>query len=387
MQAVPRVVSTAPDGGDAREFLQDAFGSPGELASMVFLKGYQWPFDARKVAGGSSLIDILVYIETVVRGRRVYLDYRANPAGFRFERLTDEARQYLANSRALLDTPLARLQAMNPAAVTLYREHGIDLATGPLEVAVCAQHNNGGLAANHWWESVNIRHLFPVGEVNGSHGIYRPGGSALNSGQVGGFRAAEFIAKRYGAWTLDTGLAVAAEQAAVRDARRWSALRGGRHWREERAELQARMSAAGAHVRSRPGLSGAMAEAEAQWKRIATDGCAAAAAEMAEAWTTRQLCFAHLVYLAAVRFAVESGAGSRGSSIVLDSAGTPIHPSLGPEWRLVPADRDFLGQVLETRADPGGTVHNRWVPCRPLPQTDAWFETAWAAHRRGAIYE
>ncbi|MGM0680565.1 MAG: preprotein translocase subunit YajC, partial [Pseudomonadota bacterium] len=32
---------------------------------------------------------------------------------------------------------------------------------------------NGGLAGNIWWESENIRHLFPVGEVNGSHGVYR----------------------------------------------------------------------------------------------------------------------------------------------------------------------------------------------------------------------
>jgi len=37
----------------------------------------------------------------------------------------------------------------------------------------------------------------PVGEVNGSHGIYRPGGSALNSGQVAGFRAAEYISHKY----------------------------------------------------------------------------------------------------------------------------------------------------------------------------------------------
>ena len=49
---------------------------------MVFLKGYQWPFDSRKIAGGSSLVDILVYIETVIKGRRVFLDFRENPAGF-----------------------------------------------------------------------------------------------------------------------------------------------------------------------------------------------------------------------------------------------------------------------------------------------------------------
>jgi len=71
-----------------------------------------------------------------------------------------------------------------------------------LEIALCAQHNNGGLAASLWWESVNLAHLFPVGEVNGSHGVGRPGGAALNAGQVGGMRAAEFIAARYAGATL-----------------------------------------------------------------------------------------------------------------------------------------------------------------------------------------
>jgi len=74
--------------------------------------------------------------------------------------------------------------------------NGIDLSSEYLEIAVCAQHNNGGLCRNIWWES-NIKHFFPVEEVNGSHGVYRPGGSALNSGQVGSLRAAEFIVARY----------------------------------------------------------------------------------------------------------------------------------------------------------------------------------------------
>ena len=50
---------------------------------MVFLKGYQWPFDPRKADGGSSIMDILVYIETVNKGRQVFLDFRRNPEGFR----------------------------------------------------------------------------------------------------------------------------------------------------------------------------------------------------------------------------------------------------------------------------------------------------------------
>ena len=190
MQVVPRVFSADTDGVE-REFLADAFGSPATAADAIFLKGYQWPFSAGN-ARGSSLVDILVYIETVLKGRRVFLDYRRNPAG-----LVDvaasvgaEAREYLEKSGATGPTPFTRLQAMNPKAIDLYRDHAIDLETEPLEVAVCAQHNNGGLAGDIWWESTNIRHLFPIGEVNGSHGVTRPGGTALNAGQVGAWRAA-----------------------------------------------------------------------------------------------------------------------------------------------------------------------------------------------------
>jgi hypothetical protein len=92
------------------------------------------------------------------------------------------------------------------------------------------------------------------------------------------------------------------------------------------------------------------------------------------------------VYLEAVRFAVQSGAGSRGSSMVLDPGGTRAHDRLGPEWSFAPPNPDFLARVLETTAAPDGTVESAWVPRRPLPKTDAWFETAWAAFRNGGIY-
>ena len=85
---------------------------------------------------------------------------------------------------------------MNSPAIQLYRDHGIDLASESLEIGICAQHNNGGLKGNIWWES-DLKHPFPVGEVNGSHGVTRPGGSALNSGQVGSYRAALFISRKY----------------------------------------------------------------------------------------------------------------------------------------------------------------------------------------------
>ncbi len=387
VQVVPRFVSTAPDGvSDPQEFMRPYFDTVGEMASMVFLKGYQWPFDWRKVQGGSSIVDILVYVETVLKGRRVFLDFRTNPEGFSFAALSDEARTYLTLSEALLETPIARLAKMNPGAIDLYRDHGIDIATEPLEVAVCAQHNNGGLAANLWWESLNMKHLFPVGEVNGSHGVYRPGGSALNAGQVGGFRAAEYIGHRYQGWTLEASAATEAARSAAAEVLRYvarSAEQPGRPWRVEREEFQTRMSRAGAHIRSLEALRAAVPEAWAQWEHLRVSGDPS---NPIESLRNRQLCFAHAVYLETLAFALASGTGSRGSSVTLDPQGLKVHAFLDESWRIIPENETFRDSVLETMAAPDGTVHCAWVPRRPLPQPDSWFETAWARFRDGAIY-
>lgn len=391
MQSVPAFVSTGADGAsEEHEFLQEYFASPGEMCSLIFRKGYQWPFDAGRVSGGSSLIDILVYIETTIRGRRVFLDYRRNPDGFSPEGLSEEAYRYLQNSDALLATPIERLRRMNPQAIEMYRSHGIDITAEPLEIAVCAQHNNGGLAANIWWESINIRHLFPVGEVNGSHGVYRPGGSALNSGQVGGFRAAEYISNRYRGWTLTESEVRKAVGSAVEATRDWmeKCVDGERSWQEERNEFQGRMSLAGAHIRSSGVISGAVREAQKQWHRMETRGCTfSSPAGKIEALLNRQLCFAHAVYLDAIRYEIQSGVGSRGSSLVLGEEGVPLGAGPGDDWRKVPENSDFREQVLETVATPDGKARHRWVPRRPVPREKTWFETGWERFREGRIYD
>jgi succinate dehydrogenase/fumarate reductase flavoprotein subunit len=390
MQVIPRFISTAADGqSDEKEFLPEYFDTTGEMCSNVFLKGYQWPFDSRKVVGGSSIVDILVYIETVLRGRRVFLDFRRNPDGFQFDELSAEALEYLTKSEALQDTPLARLHQMNPGAIELYRKRDIDIAAEPLEIAVCAQHNNGGLAGNHWWESINCEHLFPVGEVNGSHGVYRPGGSALNSGQVGSFRAAEFIANRYADWSVDEkAVAEAATQKAT-DLAEWIGRSGSAEstWQAEREEFQQRMTKAGAHIRSADELRRAVEEAWRHFERIESSGCRFSdTGDLPEALRNRHLCFAHAVYLEAVLFALESGVGSRGSAMVVDPGGPRVHDRLGDEWRIAAENMEFRDKVQETHVRAGGKVENRWVGRRPLPESDVWFETAWARFRNGDIY-
>jgi succinate dehydrogenase/fumarate reductase flavoprotein subunit len=200
-QAIPRYFSTDKNGKDEKEFLNEYFPDYKRLSRAIFLKGYQWPFDTDKISGfGSSLIDLLVYREKEEKGRRVFLDFTRNLTWdgkdtFQLQVLRKSVHHLQSQVHCLIH-PLERLSAMNAPAVDLYREHSIDLAAQPIEIGICAQHNNGGLKGNIWWES-DLRHLFPVGEVNGSHGVYRPGGAALNSGQVGSYRAAQFISRRY----------------------------------------------------------------------------------------------------------------------------------------------------------------------------------------------
>ncbi len=191
-QVLPRYISVDADGKET-EFLYDKLG--GESLGLIFSKGYQWPFDTRKTES-SSKVDLLV-AEEVKSGNRVYLDFMKNPRGLEdgFDILPPEAYTYLERSGALFGTPIERLKKMNEGAIELYKSHGIDLFKEYLEIAVCAQHSNGGVAVDENWQS-EISGLYAVGEAAGTFGVYRPGGSALNSTQVGSLRAAEHIAKK-----------------------------------------------------------------------------------------------------------------------------------------------------------------------------------------------
>ena len=191
-QVLPRYISVDENGNES-DFLYDKLGA--DSLGLIFLKGYQWPFDTRKV-NGSSKIDLLV-AEQIKKGYRVYLDFTQNPKGLEdgFDLLPDEAYDYLERSGALFGTPIERLEKMNAGAIALYASHGIDLYSERLEIAVCAQHCNGGVAVDGNWQS-EIDGLYVAGEAAGTFGVYRPGGSALNSTQVGSLRAAEHISKR-----------------------------------------------------------------------------------------------------------------------------------------------------------------------------------------------
>ena len=192
MQVIPRFVSV-DENGNEHEFLSDYFEDIHKAYSFVFLKGYQWPFSYGR-AMESSQIDFAVHSETS-KGRKVYLDYRKNPADFTFEKLSIEAKDYINSTECMADTPYIRLQKLNSKAIDVYLRQGINLETDMLRIAVCAQHNNGGVYADNNFES-DIRGLYVIGEAAGTFGLSRPDGSALNDTQVSGLVCAGHIANK-----------------------------------------------------------------------------------------------------------------------------------------------------------------------------------------------
>ena len=394
-QVLPRYVSTDQDGNDEQEFLNEYFKDPGTMLDAVFLKGYQWPFDPKKVEDyASSLIDILVYNETVIKGRRVFMDFMKNPTWgskdgeLNFSILGEESYQYLENSNALFGTPIERLAHMNQPAIDLYKDHDIDLKSEYLEIAVCAQHNNGGLYGNLWWES-NLKHFFPVGEVNGSHGVYRPGGSALNSGQVGSTRAAQFIAARYhdDPLSLEDFMQTIEEQVSDKldlGQAFVSNIADKGNVIEIRKEIAKKMSRNGAHIRSAKAADEGAKEAYQQLEDLKEESKLSSLYDLSLAFQNYDILITQYVYLSAIKDYIDNGGKSRGSYLVNDPEGQLPLDGLKEEFRFSLSDGAFDDKIQKVSYQDGKCEFN-WEQVKEIPEEDSWFENVWNKYMKDEI--
>jgi succinate dehydrogenase/fumarate reductase flavoprotein subunit len=393
-QVLPRYISTDPAGGDVREFLNAGFPDADRLFTAQFLKGYQWPFDVRKLSDyGSSLIDLLVFEETVIRGRRAFTDFSQNPVyggvSFSMESAPDVVRQYLTASGAVADTPAGRLQTINRPARELFLDNGIDLATDRVPIAVSHQHTNGGLAGSIWWETT-IRNLFAVGECNGSHGIYRPGGAALNAGQVGSLRAAQMIAHRNGGKISRRGGRRAMATALERLVRIYSGL-SSRPNRidpdKERDRIQRRMSRVMGIVRNVEDVVHALEENREMIDAHRSGGLSGRE-ELLTFVKNEDLLISERVCLASAKFLLGALSGARGSFLVgrRDMVEGLTKHRAGTRSPDVVPDESMNDRVLECVLDGDLSPHVRLVGVRPIPNETAPFERTWAAYRDGAFY-
>ncbi|MCP4609512.1 MAG: FAD-binding protein [Planctomycetes bacterium] len=402
MQALPRIFSTDADGNDEKEFLTDFFPSMSKMATDIFLKGYQWPFDPQRIENlQSSLVDIIVFNETQ-KGRRVYMDFLKNPVGsgsmdeFDIDELEPEAKEYLQKAGALQKTPIERLAHMNTPAIEIYKENGIDLYSEPLEIAVCAQHNNGGFAVNKWWQS-NIPQTFIIGEMAGTHGVKRPGGSALNAGQTGGLRAAEYVVNVYGCELpnySEKETEIDSQLSDIVASLEQFSSSSGLNPEETLEEIRSRMTASGGHIRELNDAQKALKEAIELYKNIQQKGFNSQNTRaLITAIQAEHLALASVGFLKAVVELLKQGSGSRGSHLVLAADGIEIHSDVidkatNKPLKFKAENQSLRNSILHIEYDQNSPdlFGSSTIELRLAPTERKAFEPAWMDYREGKIY-
>lgn len=277
---------------------------------------------------------------------------------------------------------------MNPLAIEIYAEHDIDIGSQPLRIDVCAQHQNGGFVVDKWWRS-SIPGTFIIGEMAGTHGVKRPGGSALNAGQVGGYRAAEYIVHSGGGERIpeDPGVVASAIDDFLGQLHREGL---GVDPCEAIVGIQRAMSRYGGHIRNLKQCKLALEKAQTlynnvRWSPFGDNPVGAIRA--------RHLALSQIAFLQAIVDYIENGGGSRGSYMVADAAGDVVHPDLvdpgtGCPLAFIPENetlRETIAEV-ELESPESCTFRIEHVRVRPIPQRDEPFEVAWARYRGGEIY-
>ncbi len=384
MQVLPRFVSV-DEIGDEYEFLTDFFEDKYEALSAVFLKGYQWPFDSKKVLSGSSVIDLLVYRECVLKNRRVYLDYTKNPFGLTdidYEKLSEEAYTYLKKAGALFGTPIERLKKMNAPAIELYKGKGLDITEKYLEIALCAQHNNGGFAVDKWWQT-SVPGMFAVGECAGTHGVARPGGSALNAGQVGSLRAAQFVSVS-NRKPLDKDEFLKLSKSAVERVKQFNmcVLNNADNCAETLNTVRRKMSDCAAALRDTAKMSDLKTQNEQLLKTFVFEVGVKTKENLYMAYKLRDTLLTQNATLTAMLdFAKVQGA-TRGSSLNYDPEGD-LRDGLEEMFRFTPDRSSKFDQIQEIHPLNSG-FEAVWRLVRPIPDNDDFFENVWATYRKNS---
>jgi succinate dehydrogenase / fumarate reductase, flavoprotein subunit len=391
VQAVPHIYSV-DTAGQEHNFLAGYYRTTQELASNVFRKGYQWPFHATRMLDfGSSLVDLAVFREGQA-GRRVFMDFNRNPLGipgdlsFSLDRLDDDVTAYLRAAGAGQETPIDRLRHMNPLSIELYRRYKVDIAAEPLEFAVNHQHMNGGIAVDVWGRS-SLAGCYAIGEAAGTHGVTRPGGAALNAGQVFGTRVAEHIAS-LGPLTATAGFARAED--AVGQITALMRPKSPLSLQSLRDSVQARMSDKAGILCTPHEVSMALADARALNALIRAEGIAPdRASEAARVIQRQQMALVSEAVLTALDHYIATGGGSRGARAICDPAGDAVPDSAnGPleDYRFRAERPEQRSEQLVLRMQ-GSEMEISTRPNRTYDEAaKLFFERDWPNWLTGAVY-
>lgn len=394
VQVIPHIYSVDEEGVE-HHFLADYYRTTQEMASNVFRKGYQWPFHASRMLNfQSSLVDLAIFREGE-KGRKVYMDFNRNPLPipgdleFGVDRLDDDVSTYLKTAGADHDLPIDRLKHMNPLAIELYKRYKVDITKDPLEFAVNNQHMNGGIAVDTWGRT-NVPGIYAVGEASGTHGATRPGGSALNAGQVFGTRVAEHAAANTAMVSNETDMAKAVLHA-VEDFNSAASEDVALSIKSVRDEVQARMSDHAGILCTPTAVRTALGDARKLNAKIRKDGIATSRKnETVRAVQWQQMALASEAVLTALDEYISAGGGSRGARAICDPNGDSLPESvrgLLHDLRFRAERDEDKGEQITVRLTGDSFVIGRRAN-RPFDESaKSFFERDWPAWLTGAIFK
>ena len=395
VQVLPYIYSVDEQGNE-HNFLAQYFRTTQELVSNVFRKGYQWPFHATRMLDyKSSLVDLAIYIESK-KGYKIIMDFNRNPESvpgdkaFSLDNLDDDVRTYLENNEALQDLPIERLERMNPLAIELYKMHGHNVRELPLPFNVSNQHMNGGIAVDIWNRS-SLEGCYAVGEVAGTHGVTRPGGAALNAGQVSGMRCAKHMAANRSTEKVELNAVLEQLETSVAFADKQLANENGNQIATTREAIQDRMSDYAGFIcfvhEIEPALKAARALREAIYQfgfQIKKHN------RIVEAYRWRHMSLLSEAVLSALHHYASNGGGSRGARALCSTLGaqTPAARDIDlKEYTFVEErDEDKSKKIVLTFTDNSFKIEEQEIREMEDPGK-IFFEKNWHHYLTDGVYQ
>lgn len=218
--------------------------------------------------------------------------------------------------------------------------------------------------------------------------MYRPGGTALNSGQVGSTRAAQFIsAKRKGEPAdIDTFKDVAFAPISDAIAMGEAVLSDDDTVEKIWQNSAKRMSRFGAAIRSIEDIRKVTEEIKEELANFGSIVKTASANKLHKVYRLYDILICQYVYLNAMVDYVEKGGKSRGSALYTDKNGYLPYDNL-PDMFKYTLDDGSRSDMVQEVIYKNGRCEFMWRKVREIPVEDDFFENVWRSYREnGNIY-
>jgi succinate dehydrogenase/fumarate reductase flavoprotein subunit len=229
----------------------------------------------------------------------------------------------------------------------------------------------------------SVEGLFVVGEAAGTHGVKRPGGSALNAGQVGALRAALFIAENFdNELPLEENALPYITKALQNHALEKTMLSGYEsNISSLRGTYTVKMSDCAAAIRNMEQINGMRKELGELINGFFSVAKVSSKTELFDAYRLYDSPKTQYACLGAMLDYTENGGRSRGSAIYLDSV------SEFASLLVFDEDNGALDGKIQETGVCGCDQSYFWRDVRPLSEGGGVFENIWREYRNGDIFK